>query len=281
MMNSTTTYLLSVIDHKSTHQIQGTDITLLISKSMENNFRERNPQLGRVEAVGEDNPLNLSVGDTVAVNHRTFYHANVGPDKSFLPKEFVEHDGVKIFRAELSQILFKYNNHKPELLPGQIICSGVEERKILGFDTNTGEFIWSKEFVNEGTVLYGNDKFQEGKKILVSKFGFYLVTLDGVDYFKVHENQVVAFVENGEAIPTPGNSLVKYDTVVEHAFLDLSHVKPLNNITATDTNGNRMQVWRNNGVEWNGHWIINEEMIVWRWKQDIPETAPFGERITL
>ena len=212
-------YLLSVIEHKS--QVKIADIILTIINSYQNNYRDRNPQLGKVEAVNDDdNPLGLKVGDIVAVNHRVFYKAQAGKEgHRFEYQEHIEHDGVKLFRPLNEHIYFKYNNDTPELINGYIICTGVEEHTTLGFDTNTGEFLHSKEFKQEGTVLIGNDRFPTGSKISVLKHAFYLITIDKVDYFKVNENEVV--ILNGE--PANDYFTVEYlDDTIEH--LSLIHI---------------------------------------------------------
>jgi hypothetical protein len=104
------TYILSMIDHKSEIEISG--IILTIINSAQNNFRDRNPQLGKVEFICDtDNPLGLKVGDTVAVNHRTFYTAQAGPQgHRFQYQDHTEYEGVKLFRPLTEHIYFKYNN---------------------------------------------------------------------------------------------------------------------------------------------------------------------------
>src|SRR5580698_1041611 len=92
-------YLLSMVNHKETYELTD-EVTLHIDKRFENNLRERNPQLGRVECIGDDNPYGLEVGDIVAVNHFTFY-GDIGSDKGYILKDHVEVDGVKLFKAVL------------------------------------------------------------------------------------------------------------------------------------------------------------------------------------
>lgn len=258
-------YLLSVIDHKSEIEISG--IILTIINSSQNNFRDRNPQLGKVEAICEsDNPLQLKVGDIVAVNHRTFYTAQVGAQgHRFQYQDHCEHNGVKLFRPLTEHIYFKYNNGVPELLPGIIICTQVEEHNILGFDTNTGEFLYKKEFKQEGTILLGNDKYPAGSKIKVLKYAFYLITLDKVDYFKVKESEIVVL----DGKPTPGYFAVEYlDEEKKHAFLDLSHMKKQGCLTAKTDEGELLYIWRNQGIELDGKRIINEDNVIFHYETD-------------
>lgn len=253
-------YLLSIIDHK--HFVEFSNITLQIENSYENNFRERNPQLGRVEAVPEDNFLHLEVGDTVAVNHRTFYYAQIGENKGFVIKDHTVYDGVKLFRVLPEQMFLKYNNKVAEALPGFAICSNVEEKKELHLEPNEGKFYWTKEFSQRGTCEQG---VHAGKEVLVLKNAFYLITLDKTDYFKVNENEIVAIIEGEEAIPVNGRYMVEYEEEKSHSFLDLSAVKKPNNVTATDENGRKLQVWRNQGVKWGDKYIIDNEMEIGEW----------------
>lgn len=276
------TYLLSPIDHKQYYHIDGTNIDLWISKRSENNFRERNPQLGRVEAINEsDNPCGMRAGDIVAVNHRTFYKAQVGENAGFvLQDDHTEYEGRRLFRVFPESIFFKYNNHTPEVLPGYALCNEVDELEELKFEQNKAEFFYVKSFSQQGVVTHGNNV---GKRVLVKKNAFYLITLDKVDYFKVKESEIVALIENGEAIPTEGNEIVEYfDDEIKHAIFDLSHMKKNNNVTAKLPNGSLAQVWRNNGVAFGGKWLIDDEMILWRWKDGMLNVdAPIGERILL
>ena len=240
-------YLLSPIDHKSV--ING----LIIAKEYENNLRERNPQLGIVVC----DKGGLKKGDIVAVHHFSFC-SEIGKDKSFLWQEHVEHDGKKVFKVPADKIYFKYNNKTPEVLPGFCICKDVEELKSLNMDANTGVFSWSKRFDKSGYCTHGK---YAGKHVIVKNFAFYLITLDGIDYFKVREDEVV--LADGE--PTEGNHLVEY-IEHKHELFDLSAMRA-NNVRARDVKtGEEMQVWRNNGVEWNGKWVIDNEMIIWMYE---------------
>lgn len=253
------TYLLSEIDHKSEIEMSG--IILTIINSSQNNFRDRNPQLGKVEAICEyDNPLQLRVGDIVAVNHRTFYKAQVGPQgHRFQHQDHCDHEGVKLFRPLTEHIYFKYNNKSPELIPGYIICANVEEHDILGFDTNTGDFLHKKEFKQEGTILVGNDRYPSGALVHVLKYAFYLVTLDKVDYFKVKESEIVVL----DGKPAPGYFAVEYlEEIKEHPLLDLSHMNKSNMLHAKTDQGELLYVWGNQGISLDGKQVISEDNVI-------------------
>lgn len=282
MKANPSTYILSPIDHKKTVELTP-DLSIYIDKSYENNLRERNPQLGTVEGICDDNPYNLKVGDIVAVNHRTFY-GNIGENKGFIAKDHFEIDGKKYFKVLTEQIFFKYNNKTPELLGAYIICEGVKERVELKMEANKDlNFYRQKEFKQRGTIMYGDEYLPKGTEVLVLKNAFYLITLDRIDYFKVRKDEVVAKIINEEAIPVGKHLVIEYvPEITTHAFLDLSMVKKPNTVKAKVLSGPSLTpkqmirfklegnpvigetilAWRNQGVEFNGKRIIDSEMIV-------------------
>lgn len=287
-------YMLSMLNHKESYHIdiEGEDgLDLYIDRSMENNLRERNPQLGIVEGVSKENPYNLKIGDIVAVHHFSFY-GDIGANKSFVLKPHAEWDGKKYFKILARDIFFKYNNKIPEMLGDYLLCKGVSEKETLGFNPNSGEFFRNKEFTQTGTILYGDSELPKDTEVLVLKNAFYLITLDKVDYFKVKKNEVVAIIKDGETLPTSRHMIIDYLPEKPHAFFDLSTAKKDNNCRAKVISigncyykelidgslidnidyelkqfniGDEIQVWRNQGVEYNGKRIIDTEMVVWRW----------------
>lgn len=270
MRSATKIYLLSLINHKEEYQLTD-DVVLYIDKSYENNLRERNPQLGRVEALPEDNYLGLSVGDTVAVNHFTFF-GDIDKERRTTLKSHVIHEGIKLFKANERQIFFKYNDKIVEPLPGYEVCCNVKEIFELKFIDTTASIERNKKFDKVGTIAYGE---RSGTNILVKSNAFYLITLDGIDYFKVRQDEIVATIKDEIITPELDTLLVEYLPEKIHAFLDLSLCKPLNNITTRVLvsrikgiePGELIQVWRNNGVEYNGKWLIDEEIICWRYEE--------------
>ncbi len=282
------TYILSIIDHKAHHEIQvgGDVIDLLVDKSYENNLRERNPQLGRVEAVGDDNPYGLIVGDIVAVNHRTFY-GNIGDNRAFIVKDHFEMDGKWFFKVLCEQILFKYNNKTPEPLGDTIICTEVSELSELRSEANKDiNFYRYKEFGQFGTVLCGDSDLPCGTRVLTLKYAFYLVTLDGMDYFKVKKSEIVGRISGEDIVPVGKYILIEYiEPEKRHAFLDLSFVKKELGVKArilasntlpiseminwrTETPSGDVLVFRNQGVEYNGKRLIDIESIIWRFEYE-------------
>lgn len=272
-------YMLSMVNHKGTYQLTE-DIELKISKDYENNLRERNPQLGRVEAVPEDNPYNLQVGDIVAVNHFTFY-GDIGKDRAFNLQEHVEIEGVKLFRVALRQIYFKYNDQIPEPCEDFILCRQIEEET-----TASGIHLISKPEKNRAIVTHGDWK---DKEVLLLDNALYLVTLDRVDYYKVRKDEVVAFIENGDAIPINKNIVVEYVPEKGHPLFDLSLMKKPNNLMAKvikkcvsfkwnedcqmtvegldyPKDGEYAQVYRNQGVEYNGYRVISGDTILYKYE---------------
>jgi co-chaperonin GroES (HSP10) len=247
------TYLLSMIDHKATHQLTD-EITLEIDKSFENNLRERNPQLGKVEAIPDDNFLKLEIGDTVAVQHFTFY-GDIGTNKSFALQPHVKHDGKLLFKAHQWQIFFKYNNNVPEPLDGFILCDNVEEDQ-----SESGIILESKPHKNKAIVTFGHNEFKVGDIVLVLDNALYSITLDKKEYFKVRTDEVVAKLDGDKIIPVNNNMLIEYLPEKESIF-DLSFVKKTNNLTAKKDNGDLVQVYRNQGVKYGDKRIISEDMI--------------------
>lgn len=252
------TYLLSMIDHKSEYQLND-DITLQIDKTFENNLRERNPQLGMVEAICEENDLNLKVGDIVAVQHFTFY-GDIGTNKSFELKEHVVHDGKKLFRAYEWQIFFTYNDNVAQPIGNFILCETVDEDK-----SQSGIILESKPHKNKAIVTHGDNDLKPGDIVLVLDNALYSITLDKHEYFKVKKDEVVAILKGDEIIPINGNVVIEYLPEKEN-LLDLSWCKKINNITAKKESGELLQVYRNQGVKYQDKRIIDEEMILWHYE---------------
>lgn len=243
------TYLLSPVLHKDTYELEN-GVLLAIDKSFENNLRERNPQLGTVEGLPDNNWLNLKVGDLIAVNHFTFY-GDIGENKTFKLKEHVIHDGKMIFPAVERQMFFKYNDKTPETLPGYLICDWVVEP-----EEHFGVYFGERKY-----ILCTHGKYK-GKEIKALNNAMYLITLDKQKYYKVREDEVVW--ADGELV---GDWMVVEYLPEKETLLDLSLAKKNNNLTAKCVKGKYegqlLQVYRNQGVEWDGKRIIDEDMILW------------------
>ncbi len=283
------TYILSPILHKDEVQVTP-DIKLAIDKSYTNNLRDRNPQLGVVEAIcEEDNPLALKVGDIVACNHFTFY-GDIGVNRSFQLQPHVEFDGKLLFKVNPYSIFFKYNSpQQPEPLGDIVICTGVAEKDILGFDPNQGTFFHNSEFVQRGTVLAGGG-FESGDEILTLSNSMYLIELDRTDYWKCRRNEVVAVVRDGTPYPTSGNIVIEYlPDEYQNGYSPLlvgTGVHISNNVGArvvsvadTYSNdpiliwkggenfgwkaapevGDTVQAYRGQGVPFGNYWIVNKD----------------------
>ncbi len=275
-------YLLSMIDHKSTYRLAD-DLEISISKEFENNLRERNPQLGLVEFIPGDNPLELKVGDVVAVNHFTFF-GDIGKNKSFNIQDHTVLEDKKIFKVLPRQIYFKYNNETPEPLKDYILCQEVEIEDTVTYVD--GEFKHEKKWKQTSVVTHGDWK---GKTILVLPNSFYLVTIGKTDYYKVRKDEVVAFIEYGEIVPINKNIVVEYVPEKEHPFLDLSMVKKPIDVMAkvikkpvsdewneivglivcgiTTPEGDYCQVYRNQGVAYKGYRVVSGDMIIFKYEE--------------
>ncbi len=272
------TYILSIIDHKAQIALSE-DVTIQIDKSFENNLRERNPQLGRVEAVCDENPLGLQVGDIVAVNHFTFY-GDIGENKSFTLQPHFDYNGKTHFKVYPRQIYFKYNYRVPEPVGDVILCVGVETKTSVGFDPNSGQFFHTSEFVQIGTVAYGNGEFKKGDSVLTLRSAMYLITLDRTDYFKVLRREIVAKVVDDTPIPVGDNIVVRYRAdEYQNGYSPLLYgtgIQMSNNVMAdviAVPTGRRVegmvqmtvsgyasegvQVYRNQGVPYNDVWVVS------------------------
>lgn len=281
------TYILSPILHKDSYTMDN-GIVLFIDKSYENNLRERNPQLGRVEALPDDNWLSLCIGDIVCVYHFTFY-GDIGKDRSFTFKDHYEEGGIKYFPVKEEQMFFKYNNRIPEMLPGYLLCNGIAERDILNWNPNTCEFFHTKELEQRGVVTHTDGSFEIGSDVLVLRNSFYSITLDKVEYFRVRRREIVATIENDEAIPTDDNLLVEYLPTEEQSHYKYWKSKGVEidwrnykNVDArvirgggkkvfglpwvTDSSGDILMVYINQGVKWKDMWVLtDDDMMIGRY----------------
>lgn len=234
---------------------------LAIDKSFENNLRERNPQLGRVEAVPDDNELGLSEGDVVAVNHFTFY-GDIGANKSFKIQDHVTDGGRMIFRATLRQMFFKYNDKIPECFEDYILCTKHTEP-----EEHFGVYFGDK------TSWVCTHGAYQGSEVVTLKNAPYLITLDRKEYYKVRKDEVVwAGGVVGE------NLLVRILPDKEHAI----HVLKTNNQTAIALTslgeimiGDVIQIYRNQGVETPDGYAVGAETIIGTWidHQQFQQTA--------
>lgn len=300
---SSGTYILTMINHKEEYHIDtadGVGIDLVISKSYENNLRERNPQLGRVEAVCDVNPLQLQVGDIVAVNHFTFY-GDIGENKSFTLQPHFEYEGQRYFKVYPRQIYFKYNYKVPQPVGDVILCSNVATKDTLGFDPNSGAFFHTSEFVQRGIVAYGNGSIETGDEILTLRSAMYLITLDKIDYFKVLRSEVVGIIRGEEVYPYGDSLLVRYKAdEYQNGYSPLLYgtgIAMSNNVTAevVRTNelpkdqylvykgnhkfdftempnvGDTVQVYRNQGVPFGDCWIVSPESVLYIKEEQIEE----------
>ena len=258
-------YLLTPILHKDSYQLTD-DIVIAIDKSFENNLRERNPQLGTVEAMPDNNFLNLKVGDVVACNHFTFY-GDIGQDKAFTFRDHFEHEGKKYFPATEFQIFFKYNDKQPEVLSGYILCEYNIE-----VEEHFGVYFGEKESIMCTHGIYA------GKEVIVLKNAMYLITLDKKEYYKVREDEVVWV--DGRVVGD--NLLVKLLPEKQHEIYTLKTnnqtaiaLTALNNIMVGDV----LQIYRNQGVETPQGYCIPMDTVIGIWEDstqfnDISKLTP-------
>ncbi len=277
------TYILSPIFHKDEVELTP-DVTLKVDKSYTNNLRDRNPQLGIVEAICEEaNPLGLTVGDIVCCNHFTFY-GDIGANRGFNLQPHVEHEGKLLFKVSPFNIFFKYNGGAVEPLGDIVICTDVAERDILGFNPNEVTFFHNTEFEQRGKVLCGTG-FEEGDEVLTLRSSMYLIELDRRDYFKCRRSEIVAVVRDGVAYPTEGNFIIEYlPDEYQNGYSPLlwgTGVQVSNNVTARVVSGtcnpdlvvgravgaNLVQAYRNQGVQFGNQWIVNKDNLCYGYQE--------------
>lgn len=252
------TYILSPINHKENYELSN-GVMLYIDKSFENNLRERNPQLGRVEAVPDNNPLGLAVGDTVAVNHFTFY-GDIGKDRAFKIQDHFTIEGVMHFRAVPYQMFFKYNNEVAEPFSDYILCEYHIEA-----EEHFGVYFGDKKMINCTHGIY------EGSEVLVLNNAMYLITLGRKEYYKVRVDEVVCV--DGNAVGK--YMMIEYLPEVVHGIFDLSMVKKPNNLSAMviqsthkDVHvGDKVRVYRNQGVGFDTYRLIEEDSIIFIYEE--------------
>lgn len=257
-------YILSpILDHKEKYDLGG--IEIYISKEFENNLRQRNCQLGVVEVLTPENPLKLSLGDIVFVNHFTF-HGDIGADKSFTLNHHVEYEGKKLFTAEMRDIYFKYNDNKVEALPNFLIVEGSKSAD----KTDSGIFIEQTQYKDRGTIIYADDESMIGKEIYVENYALYPLDLRGEDLYRVNVNDVVGYMENSKFIPANGRVVLEDIEELTSSFLDLSMVKKPTTVKSkiikkgicakeydNFNEGDIVLRGRGYGVKYNDHYVVS------------------------
>ena len=265
MIKQTEHYILSpIIDHKEKYDLGGIEIK--ISKDWENNLRTRNCQLGVVEAIPQLNPLELTLGDIVFVNHFTF-HGDIGANRAFTFNDHVVHEGKMLFKVPIRNILFKYNNETIEVV-GQIVIVQSEDQDK---QTPNGISLPETQFKDRGRVIYSKDESIIGKIVLVERNALYPLELKGLEYNKVFQDEIIAVLDGDEIYPTDGRVVLEdQDDNLSSSILDLSMVKQNNTIRAkiiktgklsrTDEwmkAGDMVLRFRGGGVKINGQVVVS------------------------
>lgn len=229
MLRTTTeNYILSpVLDHKEKIDLGGQEI--LIVKNYENNLRRRNCQIGVVEAVPQENPLKLKVGDTVFVHHFTF-HGDIGQGRSFTLRPHADHEGKKIFRVPVVNIFFKYNDETIEAMGNVVIL----EEMYSPSKSSIGLELESKQYKDRGKVIYAADESIIGKVVFVEPNALYPLEIKNKSYFKIFEDEIVGYFEDDQLYPAKGRVLLQdFEEDTTKNDLDLSLVKKTNSVRAT------------------------------------------------
>lgn len=185
-------YLKGILDHKEKHQLTP-DIELTIVKDYENNLRQRNPQLGIVMAMPEDNHLELVIGDYVVVHHLVFC-GDIGPDRAYEEKPHIIFEGEKLFPCEGNRIFFKYKDKIPVPVGDYILAKTIETDETKG-----GLYMGKSVMSNECEVTFGNCGVNAGDRLLVTNKGMYEIIIDKVVYQRVLKQDACAVIKNGVA----------------------------------------------------------------------------------
>ncbi|WP_298845481.1 hypothetical protein [uncultured Clostridium sp.] len=218
------------MDHKEKIDLGGQEI--FIAKDWENNLRTRNCQLGIVECLTTNNPLNLCLGDIVFVNHFTF-HGDIGENRSFTLIDHVKHDGKLLFKVPVRNIYFKYNEGQIEPIGDMVIIESI----LTDATSSIGLELQQAQYKDRGKVVYAKDTSLIGKTVLVEKNALYGIEIKQENLFKVMKEEIAGIIESFEGeeeiFPTAGRVLLEdHDDEIKSSFIDLSMVKRGNTIKA-------------------------------------------------
>lgn len=229
MIRTTTeNYILSpILDHKEKYDLGGVEIYM--AKDWENNLRRRNCQLGIVEALTPENPLNLCLGDIVFVHHFTF-HGDIGADRSFTLNHHTLFEGKMLFKSPIRDIYFKYNNNQVEAINGIAVLEGLMSPQY----SPSGLELPQTQYKDRGRIIYHSDYSMVGKEVLVESNALYEVELNNEIYYRVREDEIVAEIKDEQAYPTKGRVLLEdHKDDLMKGDLDFSMVKKTNTIKST------------------------------------------------
>lgn len=196
-------YLVSgELDQKEKHKLTET-VEIYIARDFENNLRKRNPQVGTVEALPLNNPLDLQVGDKVLVNHWTFF-GDIGDTRDYVLQPHVKHEEVKLFPITPREIYAKVVDG--ELIPvtGTLFCEKVVKEETVG-----GIYAGEEEIRDRGIVTHGSERYPVGTELVTKTHALYGVEFEGKEYFRLFEDHIMAVVKNGFYEPVEGHVLVK------------------------------------------------------------------------
>lgn len=257
-------YLLSpILDHKTKVDIAG--IEILISKDWENNLRLRNCQMGIVEAIPEENPLRLSVGDIVFTHHFVF-NLDIGRNRSFIFRPHVEVDGKKIFRADPRTIFLKLEGDEITQLGDVIVLAPVP------YNEQASTFDLVGHFKDRGRIIYPTEGYEVGDVVLVEKNALYPLDLRGKNVFKIYRGEIVGKITGEEVLPAPGRVLlVDEEEYLQSDFLDLSEVQAQGSVVKAEIlkvgdmkgicanefkAGDKILRGRNYGIRFNNQFLV-------------------------
>lgn len=198
---------------------------IYIAKEYENNLRDRNPQIGEVMALPDENPLNLKVGDRVFVNHMVFYGEIGATSKDYVLQDHVTHNGEKLFSCPVKDIY--YNIVDEQLTPvGEILLMEVIEEE----EEQSGIYLGTTKRKDRAVVIDGNGQYEKGDLLLVESNALYPLTFNKQDYYRLRASEVMAVVKGEEIIPTKGRIVVKDLIEEKKSVLDLSFMRQVKEV---------------------------------------------------
>lgn len=263
-------YLLEgILDHKETYTLDN-GVMLHIPKDFENNLRERNPQLGRVCAMPEENTLKLKVNDLVCVNHFCFF-GGITAGRGYELQNHVTHEGKKLFPVNLDDIYFKYNDKVPEPLEGIILCKSFESPALSGAILLIPAIYEDRAIVTHGRWAR--------ETVLVKSHALYPIELDKITYLRVRESEIVAIInDDGSLTPIEGNLVIEDlpEEQIRESGIFVGDAKLTNTIkckvilSACEgyNAGDTVVGWRKLGVPYGNYRVVNDkdDHIAGRWK---------------
>lgn len=262
-------YLLEgILDQKEKYTFEN-GVELYLCPEYENNLRKRNPQLGIVRCIPQDNPMKLELGETIVVNHYCFY-GDVADNKGYTVQPHIKHEGKMLFPIQPRDMYFKYKDGKPEPLDGIVICETFDSPS-----EHNGLELIPFTYKDRAKVISGSVMVPTGSTVLVKPNALYEIEIDKIKYYRLREEDCVALL--GDDIALLNGFMIIEDLPDEYKTdIDLLGAK-LNNTVKSKiikssvegyNEGDTVIGWRNTGVKYEDYRFVNlrDDQIAGKWK---------------